>query len=129
MTRILEIDPDYQGAYNNLGMLYTEMGNYSAADKVFKTGLSKTPQDALLLNNYGYLLYKTKNYPKSLEYINKSIAHYSSNPYAYRNRGLVYLELKLMREACLDLKASEELGFKTYYGNEVELLRAKYCEE
>jgi tetratricopeptide (TPR) repeat protein len=128
MEHILKTDSTFDGAYNNLGLLYTQMGNHTAASKVFQIGILRTPEDALLLNNYGYLLYKMKQYPKALSNINKSISFYSSNPYAYRNRALVYLDMKLMKEACSDLKASSELGFKTYYGNEVEELIDKHCK-
>jgi tetratricopeptide (TPR) repeat protein len=128
MEQILRVDSSFDGGHNNLGLLYTQMGNHTAASKVFEIGIRRTPEDALLLNNYGYLLYKMKDYRKALLNINKSISLYNTNPYAYRNRALVYLDMKLMKEACTDLKASSELGFKTYYGTEVEELIAKYCK-
>ena len=128
MKHIISIDPGFEGAYNNLGLLYTEMGKYPDADTVFRSAIRRTPNDALLLNNYGYLLYKMKDYRKALLNINQSISLYTSNPYAYRNRALVYLDMKMMKEACADLKASSELGFKIYYGNEVEALISTHCK-
>ncbi len=120
--------PGDKMVYNNLGMLYTQMGKYADAVKALEHGLAIEPKDAYLLNNCGYAVFKTKDYAKALKLINESIAENNTNPYAYRNRALVYLGLKLNREACNDLAASSELGFKMYYGDEVGELQKKYCK-
>lgn len=130
LKRIVSQNPDFTHAYSNLGMLYTEDGDYEAASKSFQNGLLLEPENPYLLNNYGHLLYKMKDYGKALKNINLSIAKYPGNAYAYRNRALVYLAMNLIREACSDLKASRELGFSVYYGDEVDnLLLVHGCGE
>jgi Tfp pilus assembly protein PilF len=125
MEKIISRNDGLWDAYNNLWLLYTEMGNYDGAAAAFREGIRIEPESAYLHNNYGYLLYKMKEYNRALLHINKSIV-IASNPYAYRNRALVYIDMKLMKEACSDLEASAKLGFKTFYGNEVNELKSKY---
>jgi tetratricopeptide (TPR) repeat protein len=128
METIIRRNARFPGGYNNLGLLYTEMGNYESAKAAFDKGIALEANDPYLHNNYGYLLYKLKDYRKALLHINRSIA-LAESPYAYRNRALVYIDMKLMKEACADLDASSDLGFKTFYGNEVNELKAKYCSQ
>jgi Tfp pilus assembly protein PilF len=128
MELILSKDPHYDMGYSNLGMVYTEMNKLQEAKAAFEKGIEQTPNDAVLLNNYGYLLGRLKEFPKALLFINKSISIYPANSYAYRNRGLVYLDMKLQREACTDFNASKELGFKTYFGDEIDSLIKTHCK-
>lgn len=124
----VRLNPELTEPYNNLGMLYTDVSAYDKAELYFKKALKLEPESAVVMNNYGYLLYKMNQPQQALKYINQSIARYGTNPYAYRNRALVYLLLNLQREACADLKASKELGFAIYYGAEVDnLIEEQKC--
>lgn len=126
MKKLVQEHPSIE-SINNIGLHLTEMGRYEEAYTYFKNGVNDYNKNDFMLNNFGYLLYKMKDYNKALIQINKSININSSNPYAYRNRALVFIGMKMMNEACKDLHASEELGFKIYYGSEVEELIATHC--
>ena len=128
MELVLYKNPHYEMGYSNLGMAYTEMNKLQEAKEAFEKGIEQTPNDAVLLNNYGYLLGRLKEFPRALLFINKSISIYPANSFAYRNRGLVYLDMKLLREACTDFNASKELGFKIYYGDEIDSLIQTHCK-
>lgn len=128
MLLLVDNHPSFE-TMSNIGLLYTEMENYEEAYKYLKMCVNDHPEEAFLLNNFGYLLYKMKDYNNSLIQINKSMTINTTNPYAYRNRALVFIALNMLNEACKDLHASSELGFKIYYGNEVEELQSKYCKK
>ncbi|NQY11800.1 MAG: hypothetical protein HRT71_20070 [Flavobacteriales bacterium] len=51
---------------------------------------------------------------------------YPTNSYAYRNLGLVYLQLDKMNEACTVLQIALDYGLLHNYGPEVsELIKAR----
>lgn len=128
MQRIIEIDPEFIGSYVNLGLTYSEIDSLELSEYYFDLAFKLDPEDPLLLNNRGFLYYKMKEYEKALADINKSIQIFPSNSYAYRNRALTYLALDLNEEACRDLSIAQYYDFKTRYGDEVEKLIEKHCE-
>lgn len=54
---------------------------------------------------------------------------YPTNSYAYRNLALVYIELKILKEACNALGYAKSYGFERQYGGEVEALIDKHCKK
>jgi Tfp pilus assembly protein PilF len=60
--------------------------------------------------------------------IEKSISMAPGNSYAYRNRALIYMEKDEDELACADLLTALNLGFSTYYGEEVAEFYEKHCE-
>ena len=53
---------------------------------------------------------------------------WGTNSYAYRNRGLLYIKQHKPEEACADLHKALSLGFTENYGDEVEELVKKNCQ-
>ncbi|MGC4057474.1 MAG: hypothetical protein QM743_05035 [Chitinophagaceae bacterium] len=121
--------PDEIIIYNNIGMTLIDQERYQDAYEILNQGRLQQPDNAYILNNFGYVQMKLKDYKNALININKSIALYGSNPYAYRNRALLFLETGMHYEGCRDLKAAEQLGFATYYGDEVARLIQQHCKE
>lgn len=121
--------PEFNGSMINLGLIYSEIDSLDKSEFYFNMAMEIDPKDPLLLNNRGYLFLKKKEYDKALKDINESLNIYPNNSYAYRNRALVYIELELIEEACRDLSIAEHYNFKTRYGDEVQILKEKYCKE
>ena len=53
---------------------------------------------------------------------------WGTNSYAYRNRGLLYIKQHKPEEACADSHKALSLGFTENYGDEVEELVKKNCQ-
>jgi tetratricopeptide (TPR) repeat protein len=111
---------------NNLSYYNNEGKNYNASIKYATKGLSLTNDSvwvASLLNNLGFAQAKTISAAKGIETINHSISIRPSNPYAYFNLGLIYLDIKDVEKACQNFKTARQLGginMTTEYLN-------KYC--
>ena len=58
----------------------------------------------------------------------KSIKLYPSNSYAYRNLGLIYLEMGENEKACEAFEKALLLRFTESYGPEVMELKKKNCK-
>ena len=144
--------PDASVGYTNLAFRYAEIGNYEKAialnDKIIAMELKPTADRygqaellpnkrvesnsnttvALAYNNKGYAQYKAGKLKDAITSINQSMALYPENPYAYRNRALVYLAQHNNAAACLDIAKSLELGFTDAYGDEVQKLKEANCK-
>ena len=150
LKKLVEKYPKYLPGYINLAYRYNEVGEYDRSiavntkalevdkslkkdkDNIYKAS-SKTSvaddgtSEALIYNNRGYARYKTGDHEGALSDINTSISQKPDNPYAYRNRALVYIATKNNEAACKDIAKALELGFTEAYGNEVEELKKTLC--
>lgn len=127
MKKTYQLDSSSAFICNNIGLALSESEEYAEAIQYFNKGIQIDKAFAFCYSNRGYCHLKLGMHSLALKDINQSIALNNTNAYAYRNRALVYLDLKLKSEACKDLLASKELGFKEYYGNEVNELIEKNC--
>lgn len=84
--------------------------------------------EAYTLNNRGFAYHKKGDNQKALVSINQSLKLLSSNSYAYKNRALVYIDMKKYEDACNDLNKSIEFGYTEIYNDEVEKLIEKNCK-
>jgi tetratricopeptide (TPR) repeat protein len=128
LKKITRIEPDFVGAYVNLGFQYTKLGKYKEAIDFFNKALELEKDEPLALNNRGYAKYSMKDYKGALADINKSLSIYPENSYALRNRALVYIATGDKAKACLDIVAGIELGFTQMYGNELSDLKKTHCK-
>lgn len=127
--RTTQLYPEFSGGYMNLAMTYTKIDSFELALEHFERSLKYSPNAARTYNNRGFTYYKMQQYKKALKDINHSLDLYPENSYAYRNRSLVYLALDLNKEACRDLEIAAYYDFKTNFGDEVEQLLEKHCND
>lgn len=152
LERCLNKYPKFLLGINNLAFRYSEKGEYLKSLELYEKGLKlslqlKPNEDGqvnfskkligekgsdkisigLIYNNMGYVKYKLKRYEEALIDINKSIELYPENSYAYRNKALVYIDLKLNDRACKEMEKSIELGFTSQYGSEIQDLKEIHC--
>jgi regulator of sirC expression with transglutaminase-like and TPR domain len=63
-----------------------------------------------------------------MEDVNKSLKLFPENSYAYRNRALIYLNLKDAKKACLDIETAFKLGYREKYGPDLDLIQSENCK-
>ena len=85
-TEAIRIDPTYGDAYNNLAVIYFQLGNNSQAIKYFSEGLHFEPNNRSMVLNYGAVLTMTQNHSKALSLYS---AFYKSHPGDQEIRNLI----------------------------------------
>ena len=128
LHKIISLDPDYVPAYINLGFKHQEMGEHPKALEYFDMALKLDPEEAFGYSNRSFSRLKTNDLVGAMEDINRSRELFSTNSFAYKTRALIYIEQDQLGQACEDLTKAEELGFTQQYGDEVSVLKDKYCQ-
>lgn len=129
----LELGADSQAGNDDLHHALLKLERYDEALEVVTRYIENLDPaldvdfHAFAHNNRGYNLLKLNRTKEAMEEINLSISMLPSNPYAFRNRALVFLEEGNGPQACEDLMAAQTLGFADTYGNEVDSLLQVYC--
>jgi tetratricopeptide (TPR) repeat protein len=126
--KAIELKPEDMGFKGNLAFIFTQMGKHEEAVLIYDEVL-KVEVNPLAYNNRGYAKLQLGKLEEALEDINTSIKFYPTNAYAFKNRALVYIELKDKEKACQDLEKANELGFSVTYGREVNDLIEEHCKE
>ncbi|MEQ9186447.1 MAG: tetratricopeptide repeat protein [Cryomorphaceae bacterium] len=68
LSKAIEIWPEYKDAYNNLGVVYMDMGNLQEAYAVYKLTFERFPDYNKGLYNFGIAAYKLGKYAESERY-------------------------------------------------------------
>ncbi len=129
MHQFLKLDTlDSWLGYNNLALYYLEANDFTSAKKYFEKALEKKDDCAFCYSNLGFCYHNLGDYKTAIKYYNISIELDPGNSWVYKNKGLTYLKLNRQEEACKYFNLSKNLGYKTFYGNEVEELLEKHCK-
>lgn len=97
LQRALEVNGQFIAAYRALGGLYEKRGEYARALQLYKRGLRQAPDDAMLLNNIGWLtLVELENLGTAYVYLRKAASIMPNDPdvrdslawWYYRNRDI-----------------------------------------
>ena len=70
---IIEMKPDYDGAYLTLGVAYFEMGKYEMAIDVNNKALEFAPRNELIYENLGIFYSLLKDQSKAIDFFHKAI--------------------------------------------------------
>ena len=101
-------------------------GNFNEAILYGDTALiiaKDSMQIGIVLNNRGYAQLQLGNVEKASVDINRSLIYLPVNPYAHRNKALIYIAEKKFKDACKAMNDAKRLG-----GNMiVKELMSKYC--
>lgn len=115
--------PDNDSIYYYIGMINAhQLNNYPHAIEAFNKIKVDSPQFTEVYYQLGYGHFKTKNYQQAKENLDKYISVAPNNGKAYYFRGLSYINLKQIEDACLDLQKASEYNIR-----EVDSLLGKYC--
>jgi tetratricopeptide (TPR) repeat protein len=109
-NRLIELEPDSFGYYQDRGYCYYQLKEYDKAEENYLKAISlaKPPTD-LLYNNISLLYFDMGKHEKSIEFSSKRIQLDPSNHVAYLDRGLAHRKLKKYKKAEEDFNKSLSL--------------------
>jgi len=97
-----------------LGYIYTELGEYSKAEKSFKKALEINPESSMSFSALGYVYYLSKKYDLAIFNFKKAIQFDPNNASAHNNLGYTYLELGInLTEALTECRKAVALNPKS----------------
>ncbi|MEA3475609.1 MAG: tetratricopeptide repeat protein [Candidatus Cloacimonadota bacterium] len=88
--KALNIQPEDEIIYVNMGTVYADKGDYSKAIEYYQKAIEIDPDDASAYYNMGNAYDKMGNYDKAIAFYQKAIEINPDDAYAYNNMGLVY---------------------------------------
>ena len=112
----------------NIGCLFLDKNLYDSAIYFFKWSLEFYPNNPVSMNYLGFSQYKKGNNELALELINSSISIDPANAYFYRNRGIVFISLNNISQACDDFAKAISLDYLEMYGDDILKYKTIYCD-
>jgi len=88
--KVIELDPTYVEAYNNLGIIYQLMGNVEKAFWAYQKSTEINPKYEKGYNNLGILLLLKGRYDEALAAFEKALAINSNNIESHLNLGTLF---------------------------------------
>ncbi len=88
--KVIELDPTYVEAYNNLGILYQTMGDAKSAFEAYQKATEVNPRYEKGYNNLGLLFLLEGRYEEALEVFQKVLAINSNNIESHINLGILF---------------------------------------
>ena len=82
------LDPASGEAHTLLGVAYDRMGLRDRAQQSFETALHAPDDQAMHLNNLGYLFYKNGDYDEAIKYLKRSVKINSEDQRIWNNLGM-----------------------------------------
>ena len=96
---ILISDPNYIDAYNNLGILFNQLGKHEEAISCYEKAIQIQPNNAAVYNNLGLLNGKLGKHEEAISYYEKAIQIQPNNAVAYYNLANTFKQLGKHEEA------------------------------
>ncbi|MDA7576441.1 tetratricopeptide repeat protein [Candidatus Pelagibacter sp.] len=97
--KILTINPNHSSAYNNLGVIFENLGDYQRAMGCYKKAIVNNPKYIDALNNLGALFQRSKNYQKAKECYERMIEINPQSIIALNNLGALFQRSKNYQKA------------------------------
>lgn len=91
--QLIEMDPYSFEAYNNLGVIYLEMGDYENSLKNFKKAIEINPKYEKALINLGITYYLKGDNQKAMEEFQKVLEINPDNVESYIHLGIIYKKM------------------------------------
>ena len=115
----LELNPNFAGAYNNLGIIFKMLGQNELAVQNYDKAIEFKPDYAFAYNNRANAYFDLKKHDLAIKDYNKSIALNPNFEGAYYNRGNAYKDLGQYERAIQDYDKAIALkpNFVQAYGN------------
>ena len=103
------VRPDFTLAYNNLGVVYTRLGDLDAAAAAYRTAIETDPESDAAYHNLGNLQMREGDLGAALASYDKALELRRRNPYLHYHRGLVQYRLDELDAAEESFKKAIEL--------------------
>jgi len=97
--KVIELDPTYVEAYNNLGILYQMMGDIDRALGAYQKSTEINPRYEKGYNNLGILLLLSGRYEEASEAFQKALAVNSNNIESHIHLGVLFKKKGQWQEA------------------------------
>jgi tetratricopeptide (TPR) repeat protein len=111
LKKARQIEPKDVNALSQLALVYDGMKRYEECDTLYEEGLGLDPDNALLLNNYGYSLAdRNIQIDRAMEMAKKAIEAQPDNTSYLDTMGWVYYRLGKYKEAETYIKKAIEKG-------------------
>jgi Tfp pilus assembly protein PilF len=88
--KVIELDPTYVEAYNNLGIIYQTMGDAKSAFGAYQKATGINPRYEKGYNNLGLLFLLEGRYEEALEAFQKALAINSNHIESHINLGILF---------------------------------------
>jgi tetratricopeptide (TPR) repeat protein len=88
--KVIELDPNYVEAYNNLGITYQMIGDMDNAFKSYEKAIEINPKYEKGYNNLGTLLLLENRYNEALKTFQKALTINSNNIESHINLGILF---------------------------------------
>ena len=88
--KVIELDPTYVEAYNNLGIIYQMVGEMDRAFGAYQKSTEINPRYEKGYNNLGILLFLKGRYEEAVEAFQKALAINSNNIESHINLGILF---------------------------------------
>ena len=92
-NEILKSSPYYEGVYDNLGILYNQLGEHQKAMNCYEKAIQIQPNNSATYNNLGNTLKELGEYQKAMSSYEKAIQIKPNYADAYYNLGIILNEL------------------------------------
>lgn len=111
LEKARQINPKDINAISQLALVYDNMKKYEECDRLYEEGLKLDPDNALILNNYGYSLAdRNIQINRALEMATKAVAAQPDNTSYLDTIGWVYFRLGDYKKAEQYIKRALEKG-------------------
>jgi Tfp pilus assembly protein PilF len=97
--KVIELNPTYIEAYNNLGLVYQEIGDLNRAFGAYQKSIEINPQYEKGYNNLGILFYLKGRNEEALESFQKALTINPNNIESHINLGVLYKKQGQMNKA------------------------------
>jgi len=117
--RTLRYEPKSSRTYNNLGLIYSNIGKKEEAITLYKKAIEINPNNVKAYSNLGVAYNAVGKNKEAIALYEKMIEIKLSRAYAYNNLGLVYISMGRKEEAMASLKKAIEINpsFQEGYNN------------
>lgn len=108
--KAVRLDPEYVNAFNNIGLIHYEAGDYDKAIESFTTAIEIDSSFALALKNRGRTYAGMNRHRKAIDDYNSAIDADSGFAEAFCLRGKSFLDLEQYQKSCDDLSSAIRLS-------------------
>lgn len=109
-TQTLRLEPGAYWIRNNLGMVYWDRGDASAAEREWREALREAPSAGVVCDNLGLLETARKHYPEAVDYLDRAIQIDPQDTVAHRSLGVAYHEMGRSTDAERELRTAVDVA-------------------
>ncbi|HEV7780630.1 MAG TPA: tetratricopeptide repeat protein [Chitinophagaceae bacterium] len=119
LDSMLAKDPDHDIVLNNKGFCLLLQARYAEAVPFFEKAIQINPLFAYPWDNLGFVKYKLGDTGQALILIDKALELDKGNSYAYKYKGIIFMEQDNKTLAMENFQLALKYGYTKTYGDEV----------